>query len=81
MDKDDLMALAAETALLRAFMIELLDGFASQVPDREAFVRDFISRLHLRLDGAEDAVAIPGFAGIFEMARQQADGLGAILLP
>jgi len=80
MDREDMAAIAAETMLLRAFMLEFLDGFASRAENRAAFVQDFIGRLHLRLDAVEQSIAAPQFAGLFEMARQQADGMAASLL-
>lgn len=72
-------AVAAECLRRRSFMIVLLDGMADQMPDRGAFVRDFIGRLHRQLDDAEQSSG-PESAELLETARLGADALAHILI-
>jgi hypothetical protein len=75
----DVELLAAESLLTKAFMIEISAWLAGMAPDRERWIRLFVSSLHERLDSHEESVGGTDFAGIHEIARQRADDLGDIL--
>lgn len=78
MADDNGAVIAAQLIVLRVFMTELLFILAQQKDDPPQAVRDFIARLHERMDSFERLY--PENAAHYERARQSIDLVGTRLL-
>lgn len=70
---------AAQGLVLHAFMIEVMREFAWRESDRAAWVRQFIDRLHARIDERDDDRPADEWEVVHEMARRTVDTAGTVL--